>query len=208
MDGAFSKGFEAVTRLVRCREFGTDLSEAICTQGPERGIEAMHREYFPPVRTIDLNEPLPPDHYRAPCVYEAPPSMEKLGQMYSGVSGDFDGCVWKPYSSRIRTNVTPGDRIFRVKHFDRIVETEEVIAWGIENDLVPAMGHNEAHAFSHVQRLRNTKSPVVSLGSFVLDRKNVRMVAVLFGDSNKLNIGLSHQDRKWARHYQFLFLCV
>jgi hypothetical protein len=206
-DGVFSDGFETVIKIVRCGEFTTALGDAIRTNGPERGVVAMNREYFPPVQVVASDQPLPPDHYIVPCRYAAPPSMKSLKNDFpGGVSGIFDGRVWRRYSLRVRTNETPGNRIMVAKRFNCAMESEDVIAWGLDNDLVPAMGHNEALDFRRAKPELQIEFPIVALGSFTLDGSDGRSVAVLRAIGGGPCLGSNWFGGGWNADCGFLFL--
>ena len=189
LDGRFSEGNEALTRLSRSSLFTTDLSDEIRKGKEDRAVDAMRRALLPePLLTATGGEiQLPPNHYIVPCRYAKIPSMADLKKTFhGGVSDLYDGREWKKYSLCINASETPGNRIVLAHCFNRRTESEEAIAWGDDNRTEfapngyrPTMGHNEAIDFHLANPELYKQRTYVSLGSFARGGGDRRCVSVL-----------------------------
>jgi len=148
------------------------------------------------------------DHYLVSCSYGKLPSKSDLKKTFTGgVSDIFDGRAWKKYSLRVRADERPGNRIMVLEHFGCEMESEDVIAWGFDNNLVPAMGHNEGLDFHMVNPRLCLDGPIVSLGSFALYGNEGRGVAVLDArDDGRLWLAGRWSDGGWHSGCRFLFV--
>lgn len=151
---------------------------------------------------------LPPDHYLVPCRYDKFPSINDLNKTFVGnVSDLFYGRLWRKHALRVRSDEQPGNRMMVLKHFKQQMESEDVIAWGLDNNLVPAMGHSEGLDFQVANPDLQFEFPIVSLGSFVVDDSFSRHVAVLHARYDKHpSLCADWFDLGWHASNRFLFL--
>ena len=152
-----------------------------------------------PVRLLDPKlfaapgQPLPPDHFLVPCGYTPmPPRLALQRILKGGVSEIFDGRLWRKHSSRVRTVERPGNRMMRLKQFGHEMDVEDALVWGLENECVPAMGHNEAIGFGVAHPQLQWKSPIAAFGSFAACGGTSRNFAVL-----------RENDEPWLTHEPF-----
>lgn len=124
------------------------------------------------VASSSSKHPLGENEYIVPVTYDSLPLFAELaGEFGKGnVSGLFDSPTFKKHSSCMDIDETPGDRIFLVKHFNRIIRSEEAIAQ-IDKLYRPAT-HLEAYAFQKVNPELQSQFLITVLGS----------LAVYFGD--------------------------
>jgi hypothetical protein len=155
---------------------------------------------------------LPPDHYRVPVSYEML-SRTELGGEFSGegsVSVLFDGRPWKKHAACVGIDETPGNRVFFVKHFNRVFNNEREI-----EDAIAEMGrqgyrpatHHEAIAFAKTHPEPQWQFWIVALGSFALCvTGGYRYVAVLGADGGRRLLTGFWFDDRWSSDYRFLFV--
>lgn len=161
---------------------------------------------------------LPSDRHRVRVNRGPFPSMATLQEQFSknGVSELFSGKYeWTKHSSRMGANdVTAEEVVMVVKQFtdEEIkkmggLESENIIAWGLKNDLVPA-DEKEIYAFGinpetcDLQR----KFWLVGLGSSAMHGDG-RVVAVLRSVSDGRILGHIWFDFRWRADDRFLFVC-
>ena len=218
LEGAFSKGLEAVTRLTRSSHFTCELGEAICAGNEDRAVRAMRRELLPdPLIVATSNGSggpyrsaaggvLPPDHVIVSFAYAPTPSMPDLKKVYKGgVSGIFDGRKWQKHAVSIMAgSKMPGEHIVWLAAPPRemLDDGEAIIAWGdgqrteiAPNGYRPIMGENELLDLHTAHPILCKRFWMAALGSFALGDNYRRGVAVLGADD-----GGPCLDARWFGH--------
>ncbi len=182
-------------------------------------VEALiaHLEPSIPCASDTQMGPLPLDHYRIHVNRGRFPSMEVLQEQFSkgGVSDLYNGKYeWKKHSCRSgKKDVTAKNVIMVVKQFtaEEIkemggLESENIIAWGLKNGLVPA-DVKETYAFGVNPETHDLQCQfwMVGLGSFTM--RGGERCASLMGVSGGVRVlGRCWYDDSWHSDLRFLFV--
>lgn len=145
------------------------------------------------------------------------PAMSTLEKQFSqdGVSWLFNARVdWKRHSSRFGvSDVVADDVVMVVKEFSEKevreiggLTSENIIAWGLKNDLVPA-DEKETYAFGINSETAELQRQfwLVGLGAFALNDGH-QYVAVLRSESGRRYLSGYRFGGGWVRGSRFLFV--
>lgn len=126
---------------------------------------------------------------------------EEFGKGY--VSDIFDGRPFQNHASCVNMDVTPGEKIFLVKHFGQETQSEANIA---EMDALyrPAT-HLEAYEFQKAHPELQRQFWIVALGSFAVDGVS-QCVAMLRADGGRRVFGSDWFGSRWSAGGRFLFV--
>lgn len=125
---------------------------------------------------------------------------------------DLNPYRWAQHSSRAKVASKPGGVILALKDFSKeevetmkFLESENVIAWGMDHGLVPADAE-EVHAFGISPATKSRKNfYLAGLGSFVVDSYSSRHVAALKDEYSIRNLICRENDLVWYANTTFLF---
>ncbi|OGL73199.1 hypothetical protein A3E39_03770 [Candidatus Uhrbacteria bacterium RIFCSPHIGHO2_12_FULL_60_25] len=151
-------------------------------------------------------EVLPADHYRVQVTYAPlPPFAELNGTLFGWASDLFKShFTWEDHETCKGIDTTPGKRDFSVKHFGRVMKSQDVIIWAVENGYRVAT-ESEARDFAAAHPDLQRNHWVVALGSFV-DSAGDRYVAVLYYRDGERRFGTIWFGRTWFEDNRFLLV--
>jgi len=148
----------------------------------------------------------PVEHITVPISYQVPPYAELNGTSFDWASDLFsDKYTWEDHTSvQGLVDRTPGDRGFLVKHFNKEMTSDQVIAWADANGYRVAT-HEEAVGFAKVHPDLQRQFPIVALGSSALCVAR-RCVPVLGRDDAKRSLVYDWFDSRWRAYDRFLLV--
>jgi hypothetical protein len=151
--------------------------------------------------------PLGEDEHLVRVDYNMPSEQWVLEIEFSrgGVSALFwKDLVWVNHSSCAGIDQSPGDRVVLVKHFDRLIPSEEAIAEMDKLGYRPAT-HLEMYALSKANPRLQRQFRIVALGSYV-KFEGVYFVAMLSNRFEGRNLDTKPFGSEWSNRTRFLFV--
>lgn len=148
----------------------------------------------------------PVEHLTVFISYQLPSYDELNGTSFDWASDVFSPkCTWEEHESvRGQVDRTPGNRDFLVKHFNKEMTSEDVIAWAAANGYRVAT-HEEAVDFAKAHPNLQLKFSIVALGSFAVSGGH-RSIAVLGRGGAERFLVDEWFGSRWAAHDDFLLV--
>lgn len=153
---------------------------------------------------------LPPDHYRVSVTYARIPSIDELKKKWGkdNVSVIFDGRPFTPHASCVGMSRVPGEKVFYLHDAGRDWESEERIAWGLEqrNEFAPngyrPATEEETYEFAEAHP---ELADYVGLGAFAM-RGDGRCVASVWRYGGRRVLDDAWFGSRWPRGSRVLFV--
>lgn len=148
----------------------------------------------------------PVEYLTAHVSYQLPSFEELNGTLFDWASDLFNGSYkWEDHESvRGQVDRTPGERSFLVKHFNKEMESDDVLAWADANGYRAAT-HEEAVDFAKAHPDLQREFWIVALGSFAL-RDGGRSVAILRRGGARRDLDGDWFGGRWGADGRFLLV--
>lgn len=152
-----------------------------------------------------LGDQLPADHYRVTTTGVLPAWQELDGGSRFDRASELFGrkYTWQIHESNVEEDLTPGERIFHVKHFGVRFTSEAATYWAKEHGYRDAT-HTEAIDFAASYPELQRKYSIVALGSFAV--RGERGVALLYEDEGERSLANGWYGQEWRPDYRFLLV--
>lgn len=153
-----------------------------------------------------LTDSAPVEPLIAHVFYKLPSYAELNGTVFDWASDLFaNKHTWEEHESvRGLVDRIPKVHIFLVKHFNKNMTSDEVIAWADKNGYRVAT-HEEAVDFAKAHPGLQRRFSIVALGSFTVCDDS-RCVAVLFRDGAERSLAYGWFGGRWVADYRFLLV--